>query len=307
MKEYDRTICFNHDIDNLLKGEQENIRENNSPEYDELLELANTLRETDFSTESDAKEKIWHNLRSNHQVKSLWFKQKGDFTMKKLFKQYRPGYIMGVGALIAVLAVTFIFPGTMEAVANNIAKVFKVGKGVTIIQTDGESRPAPLLSKEQLSSEKVKVAVEGENSETNSDSQVKDIIHKSIAEAQKAVDFKVLVPEYLPTGYTLKEAKTMELVGADINSEEAKSSRYYLTVKFAGQEKDITVFYRLVNEETAYETGTENEIEAVKINDTIGAWEDSGHLIWEQDGVSYNMICKGISKEEAVKIAKSFK
>ncbi len=303
MKEYDRTICFNHDIDNLLKGEQENIRENNSPEYDELLELAKTLLKTDFGTESDAKEQIWQNLKCSNRRKKLWFKKKEEFTMKKLFKQYRPGYIMGVGALIAVLAITFIFPGTMEAVANNIAKVFKVGKGVTIIQTDGESRPAPLLSKEQLSSEKVKVVGEGENS----DSQVKDIIHKSIAEAQKAVDFKVLVPEYLPTGYTLKEAKTMELVGADINSEEAKSSRYYLTVKFAGQEKDITVFYRLVNEETAYETGTENEIEAVKINDTIGAWEDSGHLIWEQDGVSYNMICKGISKEEAVKIAKSFK
>lgn len=298
MKEHEWVDYFSRDVDKLLNGNLEIRRDNNFSEYEELLKLANTLIETDFSTESNAKDKIFRNLRFG-QRKDFGFKKKEEIIMKRLFKQYRPGYIMGIGALITVLAITFIFPGTMEAVANNIANVFKVGKGVTIMQTDDNShQQAPLLSDKQISKD---------SEESNSDSKVKNIIHNSIAEAQKAVDFKVLDPEYLPTGYSFKEASTTEFVGADIDGEEAKSTRYYLTVKFAGPEKDITVFYRLVNEETAYEYSTGNDIESVKINDVIGVWEETGRLIWEQESVTYHMNCTGIDKEEAIKIAESFK
>lgn len=281
--------------------------ENTPPEYGEILELASTLKETDFSQESRSREKLRQQLMNSCLEKNIC-KESEEVSMNKIFGKYRLNLVLGTAACIAVLVFTIIFPGTIKAMADvtsSISKMFRLGNYSTVIQVEDKvSDKADSSQKqeeeqqkddtEQTISEET-ITEKKEVNEKKKESKVELVHFTDIAEAQKSVCFKVLAPEYLPSGYSFKEAEIY------------KGSDQYITLYFKGTGKDIILMQRIMNKDTAFEFATDGPVEAVEINEAKGVWMEPHTILWEKDEVGYALFCKGFSKEEAVKVACSIK
>ncbi|MEN6326665.1 MAG: DUF4367 domain-containing protein, partial [Syntrophomonas sp.] len=197
--------------------------------------------------------------------------------------------VFGSLALIFMLTLTLVFPGTVTAVADNvgdnIAKMLKLGKYSTVVQMNDLE---PAEKKELTEEEKAQVAKERKEMDEAF------INYTSIEDAQKIASFKVKTPEYLPEGYTFKEAKSI------------KGSGDYINIYYKGSGRDIILMERAMNEDTAFVYGTNGKVEEVDINGVTGALEDS-NVMWEKDGVSCSLVCHGFEPAEALKIARSIK
>lgn len=129
--------------------------------------------------------------------------------------------------------------------------------------------------------------------------------YASIEEAQKDAAFDIKVPEYIPEGYSLTRAYAYK----DENGTIEPESSLYMTLEYTNGKKKMFIFERLLNEETAFETGTDGKIEETTINGCKAVIMDESSIMWEtKDNVSVDIAGKGyINKAELVKIAKSVK
>ena len=115
-----------------------------------------------------------------------------------------------------------------------------------------------------------------------------------MAKLNDALDFAPRLPEYLPKGYSFYGAAYFD------------TSRYYLTVIYKNGDKYIYVSERLINDETAFAMGTDEEIEELEINGHKAVLAGDGNLDWEDGDVSVG-ITGGVGRDEIIKIGESVK
>ncbi len=115
------------------------------------------------------------------------------------------------------------------------------------------------------------------------------------------MSFKLLTPEYLPAGYSFKEAEGFK----DAENGQAFDESINLFYKEPG--KDIILMQRVLGEDSELSTGTNGKSDSVKINGETGAWLESNSLAWKKAGVVYALSFNGLSQKEALKIARSVK
>ncbi|HBK54005.1 MAG TPA: hypothetical protein DDZ44_08725 [Syntrophomonas wolfei] len=290
MTEYKQAELFNQSVNEIMEGKTPS--QPGDIVEQQLFQLIARLKDTDFSRDNLAQARMRNRLLSRCREKdSKDYKKEG--IMKKLFEQHRTVTVFGSLALIFMLTLTLVFPGTVTAVADNVGdniiKMLKLGKYSTVIQMDD---PAPAEKKELTEEQKEQLRKE-EAASAKEDENYK-VKYASIEEAQKIASFKVQAPDYLPNGYELKE-----VVGY-------KGSGDYINLYFKGKGRDIIIRERVMNEHTQFTYGTSGQVDEVDINGVTGALEES-NVMWEKDGVSYSLICKGFEPEEALKIARSIK
>ena len=301
MKDNHLAQRFSMDVDQILEGNLPCKTGDTPPEYKELLQLASVLKETDFSSQSQAREKLRLNLASLSSCKNTGKYMKGAI-MNTFFKIQRPALVLAVAAVITLFSVTLIFPGKLMAMATtagfNIIETLGLSEHITVMQVENPSSVSSTPSQ--------KSSLEGEESSKEGSFKAiirkvaepagDDVLHYSqLNKAQQATAFKVLCPSYLPSGYTFKEAQGYP------------GSNEYINLFFSGPGQDIILMQRLMNENTAFELATDTPVESLKINGVNGAWLEPHTLIWEKNGVGYNLYCKGFSKAEAMKVAESIK
>lgn len=220
----------------------------------------------------------------------------------------RPMPFYGKAAIITLVVLTLAFHGSLMAVANNavenITKILKIGNYISIIQEteDTATDYAGLSQQDQETLRKGgKVTVQTPGGEVTingktakeEDSKAGEIHYSNLVEAQKAVCFKVFNPEYLPSGYSFKEARGY------------KGSDEFINLFFKGSGKDIILMQSIMNQDTQFVMSTNGSKKTVDINGVQGFWDEPSTLTWEKDGVGCYLVCKGFSKEEAMKIARS--
>lgn len=129
--------------------------------------------------------------------------------------------------------------------------------------------------------------------------------YATIEEAQKDAAFAIKVPEYIPEGYSFTRAYAFK----DNNGEVKPGSSFYMNLEYTNGDKKMLVFERLLNEETAYESGTDGKIEELKINGCRAVIMDNASIQWEtKDNISVDIAGRGfIGRDELVKIADSVK
>lgn len=307
MNEYKEAELFNQSLDEIMEGK----KPSKPGDYvdQQLFQLAAMLKGSDFSRDNIAQARMRHRLLNRCREKDFRNYEK-ESIMKRFFEHHRTVTFFGSLALIFMLTLTLVFPGTVTAVADNvgynIAKMLKLGKYSAVVQvkdtTPAEKKELTEEQKEQMRKEgsiTIKTA-NGEVKVSNPDyaEQKKDeniVNYASIEEAQKIASFKIQAPACLPAGYELKEV------------EGYKGSGDYINLYFKGNGKDIIVFERIMNENTQFTYATNGEVQEVRVNGTTAAWEPGIGLMWEKDGVSFDLICKGFSQDEAIKMANSFK
>ncbi|USG66643.1 DUF4367 domain-containing protein [Brevibacillus ruminantium] len=283
---------FLQDVDQIIQGKQLQKSQDTSPEYDEIMELCSALREIDIPLDKETRERIRDKAGFRPQSNTDQSARE-DMLMRKIFgSRFVAGKVAAV-AIVAILGAS-MFSEPLRALAYNaslsISKIVQLGYS-SVMQVD-PTEESDTAQPTADHAENVKISTVDKTGQVETD--ISYISYASLAEAQNHVGFKLKGPAYLPAGYAFTQAKGFE--GAD----------EYMNLYFNdGSKREIVLFQRIMNEETAFGLATSDPVETVEINGVKGAWMESGTLMWEKDGVSYTLVCKGIGKEEAMKIAKS--
>lgn len=293
---------FSEDVDNILAGNPQAGPRELPSEYNDLLNLAAVLAETDL-TPVNGKQQMLRRQLINRCLARKTARNNEEAIMRNFWGQHRAALLAGSFAMVALLGFYLIFPGSLTAMAKGIGNVLKLGSYVTVISDIPAPDPAnvkPLSPEQQAQLDKngyVEYTDENGNLVTigtKPEPPIEIDNYSSLAHAQKGVAFKLLAPDYLPQGYSFK------------NAECYKGSKEYITLIFQGPGKNIILMQRLMNEHTQYVLGTDGKVESAIINGNHGAWDDS-NLIWNIDDVNYTLFANGQSKDEIMKIAESVK
>ncbi len=175
----------------------------------------------------------------------------------------------------------------------------KVGSDTEMYDKDGnlfDDESFAALIEDTLGSE-VKIVADKEY-----DPETAEHTFASLEEAQKTASFDIKVPEYLPEGYELARVYTF-------TDGKGNYSGDYMTLVYKNGEKDIHVFERIINDETAFSAGTDGTLEEIELNGVTAVIMDGTSIDWEtKDSVSVGISSKGnITKDELIKMAESTK
>ena len=112
------------------------------------------------------------------------------------------------------------------------------------------------------------------------------------------LDFEAKLPEYLPDGYSFMGAAASDDV------------RYYLFAYYINEQTGeyFMLDERLLNEETAFEAGTDGTIEEISINGHPAVIMDNRSVDFEIGDVSVGVSGRGVlTRDELIKISESIK
>ena len=220
-------------------------------------------------------------------------------------------------ALIALLVVILTAPGTLTAAAQGVEEFVQsvvVGENTSIEQINPAQQGGPSSASSTRRPPPAAPTVEqrgnfwiirtaignfGGNVASGDDASVRRV--RTFEEAQAAASFKLRQPGYLPAGYTLREAMI-----APVNM---------VFLFYAGPNGDLVVAETAVGEQpgadaehaSAVAVGilTDQPIESVTVSGQPAGWVEGQSLIWEADGISYQLGELNLSLEEATRIAES--
>lgn len=308
---------FSEDLDNNIIGKENLYIENEK--YKELLELGKTLSNEDFSKNGN-KPKIFNSSLVN--IK----KYKGEDSMKKSNKM-----IIKVASfvLVCILGISTMRTSFAQDLVEKIANFISI-EHVTVyeepILNEGELMPVPDELKGEIfdkdgnpieeftvGSPQLMYTAEGEEIDrfesetlkivTVSEAELEDdnLVVKDTDKLNDYTCFEVILPKYLPEGYEFDRAEFFRDENGIV--ENTKYISLYFTNDETGEY--IYIQQRFADEETAYETGGQ-KVEQLKINGVDAILYDNS-LDWEDDGIIYSLNGRVISRDELIRIAKSFK
>lgn len=301
MDQMDLVKRFNDDLDSILTGKPQTNSNQNKTEYGDLLNLAAVLAQTDSSPDNGRQQILRRQLVNRCRENDTAGNKKEAF-MNIFSGKHRLALVACSLALAALIGVNLILPGSFSAMAKEIGTILKIGPYVTLIDSS-TTAPDPASVDPLTPEQRQQLDKNGYVQYTADDGSlisisswgrppVDTVNYASLLDAQNGVSFELQSPEYLPQGYSFK------------NAECYKGSKEYMTMRFQGPGKDIVLMLRLMNENTKYESG--GKLEPVMINGNNGAWVDS-ELVWDKDGVNYTLFANDLSKDEIRKIAESIK
>lgn len=313
---------FSIELDAYING-IEGISESKSEEYNELLELGKTLVDKDFSENSN-KEAVFNKVFKYDN------KYKGGDYMKKSNKSRRFATIAASLALTCMVGISLLQTSFAQEIVVKVIRTISLGH-ITAVQTtpsktkaipisdelkgkifDEEGKPVETISDENMGKlytadgEKIyqikngKIITEPEKEKIDNENKLEV---KDSSKLNNYVCFNVILPSYLPEGYEFDRAVFYK-------DEKGAVSDKYISLQFVNKEtgKDIFIQQRFADEETAYQMGTDGEIEEVKINGIDALILDGRNMHWEDNDVLYILLGRGeISKDELIKIAESIK
>lgn len=314
---------FSKEMDAYANG-IERSKKVQSEEYNELLELSKKLTDNDFSKNSN-KEEVFNKTLKNIN------KYRGEDNVKKSNKTRHNVAKVASFALVCILGFSIMQTSFAQDFVNKIVKTISLGH-ITIVQeepSDVKSCPVPAELKgkifdkdgkpvEELSVDKLQkiytvdgeeIAYIGSNGEiitVAEDEKMREeeyLVVKDSNELNDYTCFNVILPSYLPDGFTFDRAELYK--DEDGTVENSKYIDLYFTNEKTG--KYIFMQQRFADEETGYAAGA-NKVEEVKINGVDAIISDDKDIAWEVNGVLYDILGRGeISKSQLIKIAESIK
>lgn len=292
----------------------------------ELIELGKTLAGKDFSKSSN-KEAVFQKVQERLNVSG------GDNIMRKSNKTRRIVVAAASFAIVCTMSITFMQNAFAQNLIEKIKNSISLGH-ITVVQSepsqteaspvpdelkgkifDKDGKPIEVFKKEHkgaiytANGEKIvgfangEIITEAKKEQTHKD-QVLEI--KSTDDLNKYTCFKVILPGYLPEGYTFDRAEFYKDENGTVSN--SKYINLYFTNGKTG--KSIFMQQRFADEETAYTHGTDGQIEQVKINGANAVISNGRNIEWETGNVLYGLSAKketGIGKSELIKIAESIK
>lgn len=301
---------FTEDIDNYINDNHE-FESIQSQEYKELLELGRNLADRDFSSESN-KRKVFKTISNNTN------KYKGDNIMNRLKKTKQPVAKVASFIMVCVLSISLVQTSFAQDFIEKVKKIVKldyievveedyseIRKGQMPEFFDKDGNPLNNLDISEQIDSNYKVSVytaDGEEIVLVGNSYESDnLIVKDVDKLNGYTCFDVILPEYIPEGYTFDRAEFYR----DENGVVENSK--YISLYFTNNETSEYIFMqqRFADEETAYAAGGE-KVEKIQVNGVDAILYDNS-LDWELNGVIYALTAHGLSESQLINIAESIK
>ncbi|MEW9122847.1 MAG: DUF4367 domain-containing protein [Thermotaleaceae bacterium] len=312
---------FSQDIEAYLRGE-----ENHSSEpqvYKELLTLGKALADRDFSQSTDKNtvyQKTLKKIREN--------KESGNMKKRKFKKTTLTAAALAL-LFVGTVTLNLTQPSFAQDLVHKVIKTLTAGR-ISAVQVepqqwetialpaglqgkafDKDGNPIEKITKEMAEAgEKLYTAegkeivgFNGEKIMTVDEGKENRLIVTEPDKLNNYTCFEVILPSYLPEGYSFDKAEFFK-------DEKGEVSSKYISLYFTNGEPDKYLYMqqRFADEETAYEIGTDGKIEQIKINGFDGILSDGRSIDWEANDVLYNLSGRGhITKDELIKMAESIK
>lgn len=201
-------------------------------------------------------------------------------------------------ALAACIGVVAVLSQTAFAqnVLSGIIQSFSTGHN-HFVQTAGEIPKSDLKLYDKDGNELDKMPENGEAYTEDggmikvslADGQTKNndqelLIYDSTQIAQY-LSFAPKLPSYLPDGFQFDYAKLFK-------GEDGSVSGDYLFVYYKNAEtgKNFVIHERIINEDTAFEAGTDEDLQQITVNGHTGVMTAESSLDWEADGISCSIM-----------------
>lgn len=221
----------------------------------------------------------------------------GDLTVKKgLALAALTGLIIALGTMIFIPPVR---AQVMDTIQHIVLGTHSWAKQV-IFHNKGESQPLP----PDMWSIRTEIGNFGGNVPPGVDPTVRSLT--SFEEAQAATDFYLKAPVDLPEGYILREIKLAPIGGT-----------HWAFLFYNGPGHDIIVVQMPVGprpsdepnvaESVAVGLVTDGTLEEIDFDGRPAVWTDDHSLMWEADGISYQVGGLDLDLAQALRIARSLR
>lgn len=306
MSDQDWAERFCADLDRLFRTGTLADSTERTPEYSELLALAQTLSFTNFSDQSQIQPVLRRRLLTSMGTRKGWRLQE-KISMPTLFQKRRFVSVLPTVILAGLLIATLVWTGGLTAIAQGAIDFVErlwIGEYTSIEPFDlkqlfggplsaGGEECAP-TAQQQCKIVRLDDRLLGEDGVPRR--------FDTPAAAQAALSFTLRQPGYMPAGYTFKEAKVWgdgDLVTVDLLYDGPNGNcneRILLSQSPVGEQSGQAVSIGLPQVSV---------VETVQVNGRSATWA-GGTLLWESDGISYILTSQSdLSLAEAVRIAES--
>jgi hypothetical protein len=284
-------------------------------EYRRALEMARVLATIDFSGESRAQHALRLRLIDRAEARG-GEKQASPTPAFRPRRRWRRRLLTAIGGTLALLvAMVFLYPGGPAVAAQSIGngvKLVVLGAYSTARRAEAfvTGRPSEDLDDGWHVSIFPGHGVGG-NAPPGTNPTVESVA--SFEEAQRRTAFPLRAPDYLPQGYILREVKLAPVLtglGTFLFSSNPNAFLFY-----EGPGPDIVIIQQSVGPQPSGDPSvvvgqavgliTDGPLVEVDLNGRTAAWADDCLLLWEENGVSYEVGGLGLSLDEAVRIAES--
>jgi hypothetical protein len=290
MSDKEKYVQFLHDLEAIERGKSLNSLDRSletTMETEQLLELATALHNKDFSAASDCNKVLL-------KVQKMKNNQEEDI-MKNKNRFKTPAIVLSAALFMGLLSITIAAPSFAQNIVDKVLASFNLGH----IQVSQMETPTslPPLSEVAQENNKIKMTKVGEK-ETDDDT----LSFNNFSDVDKYANFDVLLPTYLPEGYTFDRAELYK-------DDEGQISGKYVDLYFTNKETKgtISMQQRLPDEETAFETSTDGELEQLTINGVTAILMDNHKLNWETKTALYSLFSKDITKADLIRLAESIR
>ncbi|MBX3055919.1 MAG: DUF4367 domain-containing protein [Anaerolineae bacterium] len=309
MNEFEqKAIEFSKEIDALLAGKQQD-RSQDISHADDLVLLAGRLHTLEFPASKQLKRQLRHQL-----WQQLEAKQESDARWWSLSHLVIPGHRLMSRlaiAIIVLLGLFLVLPTGRLALAS-VQEILRElrWENTTASQVTPDSEPENLdelrarFEHEKAEGRAWSYSFEGRNfGGCCADSVRNEIV--SVEQALTQAGYPLMLPGYVPDGYSLVETRLMGLPPYEVFViYEGPSGRIGLY-----QSKGGDIAQTEVDEYTTQivvqSSGvvTEGSMEDVLVGDITAALIDGTSVVWEENGVSLHLIGPGLDTATLLHIA----
>lgn len=290
MSDKEKYVQFLHDLEAKEQGKPLSSLDKDletTIETQQLLELATALHNKDFSATSDCNKVLL-------KVQKMSNNQEGNI-MKTKNRFKTPAIVLSAALFMGLLSITIAAPSFAQNIVDKVLASFNLGH-IQVSQMETPTSLPPLSEVEQENN-KIKMMKVGEK-ETDGDT----LSLNNFSDVDKYANFDVLLPTYLPEGYTFDRAELYK-------NDEGQISGKYVNLYFTNKETKGTIYMqqRFPDEETAYATSTDGNLEQLTINGVVAILMDDHKLNWETENTMYSLSSKDITKADLITLAESIR
>lgn len=288
MSDKEKYVQFLHDLEAKEQGKPLSSLDKDletTIETQQLLELATALHNKDFSATSDSNKVLLKVQKmSNNQEENM---------MKTKNKFKTPAIVLSAALFMGLLSITIAAPSFAQNIVDKVLASFNLGH-IQVMEMETPTSLPPMSKAEQENYKNMTVKDAG----AEADGTLSLINFTDVA---KYADFDVLLPTYLPEGYTFDRA--------ELYKDGEQISGKYVDLYFTNKETKGTIFMqqRLPDEETAYATSTDGKLEQLTINGVAAILMDDHKLNWETENAMYSLSSKDITKADLITLAESIR
>ncbi len=305
---------FSAEVDRILERQGRAEGEGPPPEYAGMLALAEQLAALDFSQDSPLQPRLRQRLLSRLEAERAVARQRTRWWRR--LSPSRPGWVLGALAALTVLAALVLLTPAGRAVAQAVGRLVakNLGTSTTVYQVPPGYQPEITAGARErfeanlAAGRSWEFSFEGHNFGACC-SPLEPMRNEAVSLSQAIAEagFELQVPGFLPEGFALKEVRLLGIAPYDVflicEGPDGRLGLYQALVGVISVERASEDVAHVIAQVTG--VLTDGTMEEMQVGTTRAVLVEGENLVWEENGVSFQLIGPGLDAATLVQIAES--